>query len=131
LFLVTISYCKINDIHNEVIPLLSKQLLKLRKEAKKTQEDIANLLGITRPAYTAYESGKRQPDYDSLIKLAEYYDVSLDFLLTGKEKVEKEHTDQTNLFFFDMEGLTEDEIEDIKRHINYVKWKAVHEKKGN
>ncbi|MEK4973605.1 helix-turn-helix transcriptional regulator [Niallia sp. FSL R7-0648] len=109
--------------------MLSEQLLKLRKEAKKTQEDIANLLGITRPAYTAYESGKRQPDYDSLIKLAEYYDVSLDFLLTGKEKVEKNHTDQTNLFFFDMEGLTEDEIEDIKRHINYVKWKSEQERK--
>lgn len=112
-----------------MISLLSEQLLKLRKEAKKTQEDIANLLGITRPAYTAYESGKRQPDYDALIKLAEYYDVSLDFLLTGKEKVEKDHTDQANLFFFDMEGLTEDEIEDIKRHINYVKWKSEQERK--
>lgn len=105
--------------------MLKEQLVKLRKNHKKTQEDIAKLLGITRPAYTAYESGNRQPDYDSLIKLAKFYDVSLDYLLTGKEK---EDLDKGNLFFFDMEGLSEEEIDDIKRHIEYVKWKAQQEK---
>ncbi|MFC5732155.1 helix-turn-helix domain-containing protein [Cytobacillus gottheilii] len=102
--------------------MLKEQLIKLRKENNKTQEDLAKLLGVTRPAYTAYESGKRNPDYESLIKLSEYYDVSLDFLLTGKEK--DGETEKGNLFFFDMEGLSEEEIEDIKRHIEYVKWKA-------
>ncbi|USK56354.1 helix-turn-helix transcriptional regulator [Cytobacillus solani] len=108
--------------------MLKEQLVKLRKKHKKTQEDIAKILGITRPAYTAYESGNRQPDYDSLIKLAQYYDVSLDHLLTGKEKVENKNE---NLFFFDMEGLTAEEIEDIKRHIEYVKWKAQQERGKN
>jgi transcriptional regulator with XRE-family HTH domain len=109
--------------------LLKDQLIKLRKEKKKTQEDIAKLLGITRPAYTAYESGNRQPDYESLIKLSEFYGVSLDLLLTGKEK----DTDRKkeNLFFFDTEGLNDEEIEDIQRHINYVKWKAEQEKGKN
>lgn len=109
--------------------MLRDQLVKLRKQHKKTQEDIAKILGITRPAYTAYESGNRQPDYDSLIKLAKYYDVSLDFLLTGQEK---ENTKEENLFFFDIEGLNDEEIEDIKKHIEYVKWKAKQErgKKG-
>ncbi|MGD6940970.1 helix-turn-helix domain-containing protein [Cytobacillus gottheilii] len=102
--------------------MLKEQLIKLRKENNKTQEDLAKLLGVTRPAYTAYESGKRNPDYESLIKLSEYYDVSLDFLLTGK--VKEGETEKENLFFFDMEGLSDEEIEDIKRHIEYVKWKA-------
>ncbi|MNU08997.1 hypothetical protein D3C72_2553120 [compost metagenome] len=66
-----------------------------------------------------------------MIKLAEYYEVSLDYLLTGKERSEKETVDQGNLFFFDMDGLTEEEIEEIKRHINYVKWKSEQERKGN
>lgn len=111
-----------------MIILLKDQLIKLRKQKNKTQEEVAKFLGITRPAYTAYESGNRQPDYDSLIKLAEYYDVSLDYLLTGKETKNK---NEGNLFFFDIEGLTEEEIEDIKRHIEYVKWKAKQERKND
>lgn len=109
--------------------MLKDQLIKLRKENKKTQEDIAKLLGITRPAYTAYESGKRQPDYESLIKLSTYYNCSIDYLLTGEQKSDKvKEANQENLYFFDMEGLSDEEIEDIKRHIEYVKWKAKEER---
>ncbi|MFO1442657.1 helix-turn-helix transcriptional regulator [Bacillus sp. Bva_UNVM-123] len=104
--------------------MLKEQLIALRKEHKKTQEEIAKILGITRPAYTAYESGNRQPDYDSLLKLAKFYNVSVDYLLTGI----KDDEEKGNLFFFDMDGLTEDEIDDIKRHIEYVKWKAKEER---
>lgn len=112
-----------------MISLLKDQLIKLRKENKKTQEDIAKLLGITRPAYTAYESGNRQPDYDSLIKLSNFYNCSLDYLLTGVDKGDKvKVAEQGNLYFFDMEGLSNEEIEDIKRHIEYVKWKAKEER---
>lgn len=110
-----------------MIPLLKHQLIKLRKKEKKTQEDIAKFIGITRPAYTAYESGSRQPDYDTLIKLSEYYGVSLDYLLTGKER--ESQKDLESLFFFNTEGLSDEELEDIKRHIEYVKWKASQEKK--
>ncbi|MCO7124770.1 helix-turn-helix transcriptional regulator [Sporolactobacillus shoreicorticis] len=103
--------------------MLKDQLTRLRKSRGKTQEDIAKILGITRPAYTAYEIGTRQPDYESLIKLAKYFDVTIDYLLTG----EKEETESNpNLFFFDMGGLTKEEIEDIKSHYKYVKWKSKH-----
>jgi transcriptional regulator with XRE-family HTH domain len=61
--------------------MLAKKLSELRKAKKKTQDDIANFLGITRPAYTAYESGRRTPDYDTLKKLADYFDTTTDYLL--------------------------------------------------
>jgi repressor LexA len=61
--------------------MLSQRLAELRREREKTQEDVATHLGITRPAYTAYESGRRQPDYDALLKLASYFNVSTDYLL--------------------------------------------------
>lgn len=102
--------------------MLKDQLIKLRKSKKKTQEDIAKYLGISRPAYTAYEAGNRQPDYDSLIKLSNYFDVSLDFLLTGQNKEAKKEA--ASLLFFDTEGLNDEAIEDIKKHIDYVKWKS-------
>ncbi|WP_458414555.1 helix-turn-helix domain-containing protein [Schinkia sp. CFF1] len=102
--------------------MLGKRLSQLRKEKHKTQDDMAKLLGITRPAYTAYESGRRQPDYETLHKLAEYHDVSIDYLITGKEHVKEEK--HSNLFFFDKDDLTEQDIEDIKKHIEFVKWQA-------
>ena len=57
--------------------MLSKRLTELRKEKGVTQKDMSLLLGITRPAYTAYEMGKRQPDYETLIKLADYFVVPI------------------------------------------------------
>lgn len=61
--------------------MLKDRLITLRNQKKKTQEQIANVIGVTRPAYTAYEKGTRTPDYDILKTLADYYDVSIDYLL--------------------------------------------------
>lgn len=56
------------------------KILYLRKTLNKTQEEIASILNITRATYANYESGKTQPDFDTLIKIADFYDVSLDYL---------------------------------------------------
>jgi transcriptional regulator with XRE-family HTH domain len=61
--------------------MLTQRLLKLRKEKKKTQDDVANFLGISRPAYGNYENGKREPDLETLNKLADYFGVSMDYLV--------------------------------------------------
>lgn len=60
--------------------MLAARLAYLRKQLDKTQDELADFLGITRPGYTAYESGRRQPDYKALRKLADYFNVSLDYL---------------------------------------------------
>ena len=64
-----------------------QRLLDLRKERGKTQKDMAEYLGISRQAYANYEVGLREPDFDSLVKLADYFGVSLDELL-GREAPE-------------------------------------------
>ncbi len=46
-----------------------------------TQAQIAAFLGISRPTYTLYESGKREPTKTSLLKLADLYHVSIDYLM--------------------------------------------------
>ena len=52
-----------------------------------TQEEVADRIGLTRQAVSAYESGKRQPGIDILMKLAEVYEVSIENLLYGKKDV--------------------------------------------
>lgn len=53
----------------------------LRTKKKKTQQEMADAIGITRPAYTAYESGNRKPDYETLNKIADKLETNTDYLL--------------------------------------------------
>lgn len=57
------------------------RLKSLRKSRKKTQQDMADLLSIARGSYAQYEIGRRNPDYDTIQKLADFFSVSIDYLL--------------------------------------------------
>lgn len=56
------------------------KLLELRQEKKLTQKDVAKVLGITPVGYNGYENNNRKPSIETLIKLADFYNVSLDYL---------------------------------------------------
>ena len=61
------------------------RLKELRKKNHKTQEEMAALIGVTRGAYGNIENGKREPDFKTLSKLADYFGVSVDWLI-GRDK---------------------------------------------
>ncbi|MDO3661438.1 MULTISPECIES: transcriptional regulator SknR [Bacillus] len=82
--------------------MFSENLKKCRKQKKLTQQNMADKLGITRPAYTAYELGSREPDYKTLINISNILDVSLDYLLKG-ESNEKEFQDEAKKVLNDPE----------------------------
>lgn len=58
-----------------------KNMGELRKQQGLTQGDVAEVLGITRQQYQLYESGKREILLHLMIVLADYYDVSLDYIV--------------------------------------------------
>ena len=64
------------------------RLRNLREDNDLYQKDIANLLGISQQYYSEYENGKRPIPVIYLIKLAKFYNVSLDYLvgLTNNSK---------------------------------------------
>lgn len=57
------------------------RLKQLREEKKATQQDVANYLGVTKTCYHNYESGLREPNISVLIKLSNYYNVTIDYLI--------------------------------------------------
>lgn len=57
------------------------RLVQLRKSTKLYQADMAKKIGVARATYGAYEQGTRQPDFDTLKKIADYFGVSTDYLL--------------------------------------------------
>jgi len=58
-----------------------KRIRDLREDNDKTQQEIANFLGMKQPQYYRYETGSRDVPSDILIKLADYYGVSVDYIL--------------------------------------------------
>ena len=59
----------------------AERLRELRKERHVTQKDMGEILGIQLRYYQCYESGDRRPDYEKLVALADYFDVTTDYLL--------------------------------------------------
>ncbi len=57
------------------------RLKELRKNEKLTQSDMAKILNVSQTSYGTYELGTSEPTIESLCKLADYYNVSLDYLV--------------------------------------------------
>ena len=64
------------------------KLNELRRSKGENQQDTADFLGVSRVTYTRYENGSREPDFDTISKLANYFGVSTDYLL-GMDKLPK------------------------------------------
>ncbi|WP_200411956.1 helix-turn-helix domain-containing protein [Virgibacillus salexigens] len=113
--------------------MLKDRLTKLRKQSKKTQGEVAKVIGVSRPAYTAYEKGNRTPDYKTLTTLADYYNVTTDYLLgrdgdqdndeeTKRDKVINKIATEfpdIDLMFEDLSNMTSDDLEDVYEYIKF------------
>ena len=89
-----------------------EKLKELRKQMGKTQADIARYLGISYQAYAHYESGRRDPDPHSLNKLADYFGVSVDYLL-GRKEPDPSKGKRINVYGEIAAGIPIEAVEDI------------------
>ncbi len=62
-----------------------ERLNQLRRQKGLSQEQLAEMVGVTRQAVQKWESGASRPDMDNLSILARYFGVTLDYLITGEE----------------------------------------------
>lgn len=67
----------------------NKRLKELRKSHKITQAALAEKLGLTERQYQRLEANDSKPMYDNLLALADYFDVSLDYLVGRSEIAER------------------------------------------
>ncbi|AGK72139.1 Cro/CI family transcriptional regulator [Streptococcus cristatus] len=89
----------------------SERLKESRKQARLTQVEIAEKLGISQPAYASWERGTKKPTQENLVKLAQVLNVTIDYLVGNSEEemTNKELEDIEILFRKNSEGLTDDE----------------------
>ena len=66
---------------------LGKQILKLRKENKMSQEDFSEIFNVTRQTVSSWENEKSYPDIEMLVKISDKFNISLDILIKGDNKM--------------------------------------------
>ena len=73
-----------------------ERLYELRKQAGLSQEELAEMLDVSRQSVSKWESDKGYPEMTRLIFLSDYFDISLDYLVRGveKEDVSRKQTEQ-------------------------------------
>ena len=57
------------------------RLKELRESKRLTQKEVAEIIGYSEISYARYEKGEREPDISTLCKLAEYFNVTVDYLI--------------------------------------------------
>lgn len=72
-------------------------LKNLRELHNVTQDELAKYLKVSRPTIAGYERKNRQPDFEKLVKIAEYFNVSIDYLITGIPTPENAPVDENAL----------------------------------
>lgn len=82
-----------------------ERLALLRKEKHLNQEEFAKKLGYTRTAISAWEVGRNEPSNADTIKIADFFNVSVDYLL-GKSDVRKPETQNEDLLDLAKVGFT-------------------------
>ena len=111
--------------------LFSERLISLRKEKKLTQYSLAEQLEFSRGQIGNYEQGTREPDQLTLLKIANFFNVSVDYLI-GKSNIKQSadsiidsnpkettvalHTD-------DYDELPQEAKDEINNFIDYIKQK--------
>ncbi|MCM3699248.1 helix-turn-helix domain-containing protein [Paenibacillus macerans] len=87
----------------------SERLRELRTSKKISQQELSDRLGLNRATYARYETGDTQPDFDTLKKFADFFNVSTDYLLGRTNSPQS--SEQAN-------GFTEDEQAEFEAFIN-------------
>lgn len=68
------------------MPVFSERLKEIRSASGKKQREVAEFLGMKLRGYQCYEMGEAEPSLEKLIALADYFDVSLDWLTGRKDE---------------------------------------------
>lgn len=83
---------------------IADRIQSLRKEKGISQEELAEQVGVSRQAVSKWESEQSSPEVDKIILLSEYFGVTTDYLLKGKETVWREEKKKLDLKVFTIVG---------------------------
>lgn len=102
---------------------LGENLRLLREDKKISQLELSRHLNISNSTLSLYESDKRKPDYEILVRLAEYFSVSTDYLLGVLPVKGSGRKDQRVVYSIDVSGLPDDAVRQIDEYAQFIREK--------
>ncbi|WP_082236037.1 helix-turn-helix domain-containing protein [Halobacillus massiliensis] len=104
--------------------MIGKRIKYLRNKNNLSQKRLSEALGMSNVQLSRYESGARQPDYDTILKIADYFDVSIDYLFGRPESTSQDNNEEED-FIKEINRLLEKyEIDDFS-FFDIEKWKSM------
>lgn len=97
---------------------VAERIVELRKLHKCTQETFAKKIGVTRSALSQYELGTRNPDYDTIERIADICSVSIDYLMGRTDKPNQVLADPVRKLIDSLDLTDEEIIRDIKFEVD-------------
>lgn len=110
-----------------------KRLKSLREQKGLTQADLAKLTNISTSAIGMYEQGRREANHETLIKLANFFHVTVDYLIGQDDRRETSNTpkdlakflENTEVMFDgEVHHLDEEDKQKLKNALEFVFWQA-------
>lgn len=89
----------------------------LRRERNMTLRELGKLVGVAESTMSQYETGKREPDYHTLVKLANIFGVTTDYLLRGQPEGKRSDDITFDDFTYAMYGETRELTEENKQKL--------------
>ena len=114
----------------------SDMLVYLRKREGLSQQELADRLGVTRSRIGMYETGKREPDFESLEAFADFFNVNMDTLMgkasTPKDECSISDEELMAAFFNGAEDLTKEEMVEMWDDArDYIQYKLAQKRRKN
>ena len=122
--------------------MFSTRLVQLRKEKNLTQQQLSDILNISRNTYAQYETGRREPDFNTAQLFANFFGVTIDNLLgnniampdRSQSEKEKQPTDlikflEKSEVLFDGILLTKEDNAKIKAALEIIFWDVKQQRK--
>ena len=102
--------------------MIGERLLALRRDADLTQDDLARILSINKHSISSYERNKSEPPDAIKIAIAQYFNVSVDYLLGLSDLPASLNSTKPSLRLPD--HFPEDQLEELLRYADYLTYKA-------
>lgn len=111
-----------------------KILRELRKSHNLTQTQLSEALGLAFSTISMYERGEREPDFETMEAIADYFNVSMDYLHGKSEQQETPAADSDETLMFALYGadnkdITPGMLEDVRNFAQYIREKRKGENK--
>lgn len=105
--------------------MIGKKLKLLRETKELTQLRLADLLNLNRVSYNRYENNEREPDYETLKKIADFFNVSTDYLLgrNPTKKTEISLSPEKERLIKEIQQASDDDLKEMEYILNYLKSK--------